>query len=139
MPVAGIGRLIGEEPEILGPAQRRLGHETQRLAGIHTFQKGDFFGPRDDPVGNLVQDRSACGTVHVTPGRKGVMRRLGGSVDIGRITPCRGADYRQIDRRDRLKSGAGCSGKILATNMIKDRRIIVTGEQRFGLAEVFGE
>ena len=67
------------------------------------------------------------------------MRRLGGSGDIGRITRCGGADYRQIDRRDRLKSGAGCSGTILATNMIEDRRTIVTGEQRFGLAEVFGE
>ena len=67
------------------------------------------------------------------------MGRLGGGVDIGRITPCRGADHRQIDRRDRLKSGAGGSGKILATNMIEDRRTIVTGEQRFALAEVFGE
>ena len=36
-------------------------------------------------------------------------------------------------------AASGCSGTILATNMIEDRRTIVTGEQRFGLAEVFGE
>jgi hypothetical protein len=50
------GRAVGEEAEVLGPAQGRLGHEADRLAGVPAFAQRDFLGAGDDGVGDAVQD-----------------------------------------------------------------------------------
>jgi hypothetical protein len=76
LPVARGRRKVGEETEVLGPAQRRLRHEAPGLPGIPAFAEGDLFGPRLDPVGDAVQDRLALVAVHRRPGRKGRRRRL---------------------------------------------------------------
>ena len=80
--IRGAGRAIGEEAEILGGAQRRAAHETQRLAGIHAFDERDLLAPRFDEVRHLVQDRAALLARLRAPRGKCVLRSGGGGVHV---------------------------------------------------------
>ena len=52
--VAGLYGFVCEKAKVYGGTDRGLGHETQRLARVHPFGEGDFFGARFDPVCDAV-------------------------------------------------------------------------------------
>ena len=129
LPVTGGWRLVGKEPKIFGPAKCRLRHEADRLTRIDTFQKRDFLGPRDDTVGDAVQDGAALRPVHVAPGGKGVMRCLCSSVDVVRGATRHRGDRRQIDRRNRFECSTGAGFAILATNAVQNWLAFISCQQ----------
>ena len=95
--VARLRRAVGEEAEILGPAQRRLGHEFQRLPGVHAFDEGDFLGAGDDRVGDFVQQLLACFAGHRRPVAEGGLGGLGSPVDVGGLAAShRASGFRSI-------------------------------------------
>ncbi len=44
--IARFGSTISKEAEVFGASQRSLGHELQRLTGIHAFDERDFLRGR---------------------------------------------------------------------------------------------
>ncbi len=101
--VARLQAPVGIEAEILGAADRGLGHEAMRLAGVDTFQHGDVVGIVLDSVRHPMQQFLARGRRHVAPVPEGALGGLGGTVDI---RCCAARDLRQyaaIDRRRRLE------------------------------------
>ena len=70
-PVAGIGAFVGEEAEILRGADRGLGHEAMRLAGVDAFEHGDIVGAVLDGVGDPMQQFLARRRRHVAPRLEG--------------------------------------------------------------------
>ncbi len=139
LPVAGIGCLVGEEAEIVSPAQRRLRHEAQRLAGIDAFKKRDFLGPRHNAVGNPVQDGAPCRPVHVTPGGKGVGCRPGRLVNIRRVTPRHRRNPGHVDGRDAVKRPAGPRRTIRPANMIEDGVVAERRQKRLRLCKIVSQ
>ena len=137
LPVAGIGRLVSKKAEIVGPAQRRLRHEAQRLTAIDTFQKRDFLGPRDDAVGNPIHDSTAFRAVHIAPGGKGIGGRPGGIINIRSIPPRHRRNPGHIDGRDAFKRLARPRRTIPPTNMIEDRLGTKGGQEAFRLFKIF--
>ena len=99
LPIARRCGLIREEAEILGPAQRGLGHEAQGLSRIPTLGQRDLFGARDDPVRDAVQDLLARGCLHIAPCRKSGFGGAGGGVDIGSRAARHLTDQAFIDGR----------------------------------------
>ena len=99
--IARLNRLVGKEPEILGPPQRGLGHEAQRLARVHAFDHRNLVGTRLDSISDPVQDLASICARHGGPCPKGCLRGAGCGIDIGRITTrhMRNEWYRPFARR----------------------------------------
>ncbi|ENN88749.1 hypothetical protein RHSP_43422 [Rhizobium freirei PRF 81] len=96
--VTGFRRAIGKEAEVLGAAQCSLGHEFQRLSGIHALDEGDLFSAGHDRIGNLVQKLLAGVTRHGSPFGKGCFCGFCGAIDIGSLAAGNGGKRLQIDR-----------------------------------------
>ena len=105
--VAGAGRAIGEEAEVLRAAQRRLRHVADRLAGIHALDQRDLLGARLDGVGDGVQDGAALGAGTARQAGKRRGRGLGGGVDVGGIAGGDLREHRIVDRAERVEGLAG--------------------------------
>ena len=134
--ISGIGRLVGEEAKIVSPAKRRFRHEAKGLAGVDTFQKRDFLCPRDDAIGNPVQNVPPRRAIHVAPCRKGVRGGLGRVVDVGGIATRDGRDRGHVDRRHAFQCGSGPRRAITPTDMIENRPVTKAGQEWFGLLKI---
>ena len=118
--VAGIGAFVGEEAEILGGADRGLGHEAMGLAGIDAFEHGDVVGTVLDRIGDPMQQLLAHRRRHVAPGLEGQRGRRRGAIDIFGIAARDGRQHRAIDRRLRLEGLARDRRHDLAVDHVAD-------------------
>ena len=106
-PVARLCAFVGEEPEVLGGADRGLGHEAMRLASVDALQHGDIVGARLDRIGDRVQQLAPLGRRHVAPRRKRCLGGFGGAVDVRRRAARHLRQHRVVDRGGRLEHFAG--------------------------------
>ncbi len=118
--VARLGAFVGKEAEILGGADRGLGHEAIGLAGVDAFEHGDVVGVVLDGIGDAMQQLLAHRRAHVAPGLEG--ERGGGcrAVDILGIAARDDRKRRAIDRRFGLERGAGDRRHGLAVDEMAD-------------------
>ena len=118
--VAGLGAFVGEEAEILGGADRGLGHEAMGLAGVDAFQHGDIVGAVLDGIGDAMQQFLAHRGRHVAPGLEGQRCGGRGAVDVLGIAARDGRQHRAIDRRLRLEGLARDRRHDLAVDQMAD-------------------
>jgi len=114
------GRAIGEESKILRTSQCRLCHELQGLTGVHAFDKCDLFGPRNDSIGDPVQEIFALLAIHSGPTGEGALSGGGSAINICRFAVGNLCDALQIDGRQRLEGRAVQCGQRLAGDMIEN-------------------
>jgi len=101
--VARLRAFVGKEAEILGGADRGLGHETIGLPGVDAFEHGDVFSIVLDRIGDPMQQLAPHRRSHVAPGLEGERGRGCRRVDVLGIAAGDACQRRAIDRRFRLE------------------------------------
>ena len=134
--VARLGAFVGKEAEILRGADRGLGHEAMRLAGVDAFQYGDIVGAILDRVGDAVQQLLAHGSGHRAPGFEGFTRNRGGAVDVLGSAAGNVCQHRAVDRRFRFKALTRDRRHDLAVDHVTDAFCLQFCQQGGGAVEV---
>ena len=96
--IARLHNLIREIAEVFSPAQRRFGHEFQRLASVPAFAQSNLFCARLDPFSDLDQDLLTLKRRHIAPLWKCIRRRVCRRIDIFCCPMCDIANQRLIHR-----------------------------------------
>ena len=122
-PLRRVGCVVGEEPEVLGTADRRRAHEPDGLAGVDAFDRGDLVGPLDDQVGDVVQDPLALLPAAARP----IAERGGGGarrgVDVAGAAARHRAKQRAVDRRVIVERVAARARRRLAVDQVQQRAL----------------
>ena len=137
--VAGAGGEVGEIAEVFGAAEGGLGHEADRLAGVHRLDQRDFVGARLDGVGDAVEQSLAPVAIHRAPGREGGFGGSGGGGDVGGLATGDTGKGFQVDGRDRLECLTVQSGHGLACNVVQHALRPKAAKVHFGAGKVGGE
>ena len=134
--VAGLRAFVGEETEILRRADRGLGHEAVRLAGVNAFQHRDVVGVVLDRISHAMQEFLPRRRRHLAPGLEG--RRGCGcrAVDVFGIAARHRRQHRTIDRRLRLERLAGDRRHGLAIDQMPNAVTLQFGEQGGGAVAI---
>ncbi|MFK4646507.1 hypothetical protein ABIF96_005081 [Bradyrhizobium ottawaense] len=96
--VARLSAFVGEEAEILGGADRGLGHEAIGLPGVDAFEHRDVLSIVLDRVGHAMQQLLPHRRAHVAPGLEGERRGGCGAVDVLGSAPRDARERRAVDR-----------------------------------------
>ncbi len=96
--VHGVGRLVGEEPEVLGAADRGRAHEPDRLAGVDALDRRDLGRPALDQVGDCPEDLLTLRAGTAGPVTERVPRRPTRRIDVGDVAGSHLTQQGTVDR-----------------------------------------
>ena len=118
LPVPRTRRHVREKAEVLCSSNRRFAHESQRLAGVVTFNQGDLTRILFNCIGNLVQEFLAFLARQIPPAFECGFRCFTGRIDVGSVSRHNFSGDAVIDRRQIFKGLPRTTGITLTVDKV---------------------